>query len=401
MALTTAQIASLTTMQVNQGLTTSQVVALTTQQVQQGLTTTQINQGFTTSQIAAVETRDIVALRTNQVIALNTTQIQSLTTDQVTALTTTQVEAITNAGLQSAFTTDQISHLSLGTPLVLDLNGDGITTQSISNGVKFDLFATGQSIQTGWVAGGDGLLVLDRNNDGLINDGSELFGEATTLANGEKAANGYIALSEMDSNGDGFITSTDSGFAELKVWADQNSDGVSQSNELRTLESLGITKLELSATSSTETDNGNLVGLVSSYETADGTKHAMADVWFVADKNCALDSAATTTSNPTENGLHEKVGGMVQAISSFKASQSTTTSQSALADVNQQPGGANAGALAVAVNVGGMVGALKQFDTNGNALAAIGAVPGASSVPTLIPAGTQNLTNTEILTTGK
>ncbi|MBK6559925.1 MAG: hypothetical protein IPG16_22950 [Comamonadaceae bacterium] len=74
------------------------------------------------------------------------------------------------------------------TPLVLDLNGDGITTQSISAGTEFDLLAGGRKIHTGWVSGGDGLLVLDRNHDGVINDGSELFGEATRLSSGETAA---------------------------------------------------------------------------------------------------------------------------------------------------------------------------------------------------------------------
>jgi hypothetical protein len=69
---------------------------------------------------------------------------------------------------------------------------------TIAAGVKFDLFADGNSVRTGWVSSGDGLLVLDRNADGQVNDGSELFGSSTTLASGERAADGYVALRELD-----------------------------------------------------------------------------------------------------------------------------------------------------------------------------------------------------------
>ena len=121
---------------------------------------------------------------------------------------------------------------------------------------------------TGWVAGGDGLLVMDRNHDGAINDGLELFGEGTTLANGTKATNGYAALAEMDSNGDGHITSADArSFTELMVWVDGNSDGVSDASELRSLTSLGITDLNLHAQGDGTISNGNIVGLASSYTT--------------------------------------------------------------------------------------------------------------------------------------
>jgi len=95
----------------------------------------------------------------------------------------------------------------------------------------------------------------------------------------------YAALRAMDTNGDGVITSADAGCADLKVWVD-SGDGVSQAGELKSLGELGITKLILNATASTVTDNGNLIGLVSSYETADGTTHQMAD-----------------SMDPTKNGL--------------------------------------------------------------------------------------------------
>jgi hypothetical protein len=95
------------------------------------------------------------------------------------------------------------------TPLVLDLDGNGVRTLGLEAGVQFDLAASGSKRTTGWVGSGDGLLALDRNGDGAINDGSELFGSATRLADGSTAADGYAALAALDDNGDGKIDAKD------------------------------------------------------------------------------------------------------------------------------------------------------------------------------------------------
>jgi hypothetical protein len=306
-ALTTSGIASLTTDQVSvittagiATLKTSQIAALTTDQVV-ALTSDQISVISTanfailsTTQLVAIETADIAVLKTSQLAAISTSNISALTTDQIGALTTTQVESL-SAKLVGALTTDQVTHLTLGTPIILDLNGDGVKTQSYAFGVNFDLFATGQSVQTGWVSSGDGLLVLDRNHDGKINDGSELFGSATTLASGSKADNGYDALRELDSNHDGVISQLDAGFKDLSVWVDSNSDGVSESSEIKSLMDLHIAQIGLTASVDGSNDNGNIVGLTSSYQTTDGATHAAADVWFVADKAGSVISSIDTT----------------------------------------------------------------------------------------------------------
>jgi hypothetical protein len=143
--------------------------------------------------------------------------------------------------------------------------------------------ALGQAIQTGWVSPTDGLLAMDLNHDGVINSGAELFGSATTLANGQKAEDGYAALSQLDSNQDGVIDSRDQAFADLRVWVDANSDGVTESGELKTLAQLNISQLSLATNSQASLDNGNVVGLNSSYQTTDGVTHAAADVWFQVD----------------------------------------------------------------------------------------------------------------------
>ena len=122
-------------------------------------------------------------------------------------------------------------------PLVLDLDGDGIETLGQQAVTYFDHDANGFAELTGWVKGDDGFLALDRNGDGRINDGRELFGDHTVLASGAVAANGVQALSEWDlvangGNGDGVISASDAVWASLRVWRDVDADGFSDSGEL-------------------------------------------------------------------------------------------------------------------------------------------------------------------------
>jgi hypothetical protein len=292
--LSTTQVAAMTTNQVR-ALSNLQIIALTTTQAA-ALTTTMVG-ALTTSQIAALETSDLRQLSTANIAALTTTQISALTADQVCALSTTQLRALS---------TTQLGSMSLRSPIVLDLNGNGISTLSVQNGTKFDLSADGSSVQTGWVAPSDGLLVLDRNQDGIINDGSELFGTSTTLQNGLKAIDGYQALSELDSNQDGVINSQDTAFSKLGVWIDSNSDAQTDDGELKSLSDLDIVQLNLNANIARESSQGNLIGLTSSYQTSDGLLHAAADVWFVVDKE--TDTFDITSGLNSSNKLVNAIG---------------------------------------------------------------------------------------------
>ena len=74
---------------------------------------------------------------------------------------------------------------------------------------------------------------MDRNHDGLINDGSELFGGSTVLASGETASNGFVAMQELDSNADGVLSQADDAWSDLGLWVDSNADGISQADELK------------------------------------------------------------------------------------------------------------------------------------------------------------------------
>ncbi|NQZ32234.1 MAG: Ig-like domain-containing protein [Oceanospirillaceae bacterium] len=165
-------------------------------------------------------------------------------------------------------------------PLVIDLDGDGVETISEAEGVRFDINADGKLEQTGWVNKDDGLLVRDINGDGLINDASELFGEATIKNDGKKAADGFEALAELDSNNDGVINSDDDKFNELRVWRDANSDGITQDGELLTLAEANVSEINLGSSASHEIQNGNIIGLKGSYKDTNGNTKDIDDVWF-------------------------------------------------------------------------------------------------------------------------
>ena len=113
--------------------------------------------------------------------------------------------------------------------------------------------------------------------------------------NGSIADNGFTALADLDSNQDGKITAEDSHFAQLKVWQDANSDGISQANELFTLQQLGITALNVPYKNSNQNlGNGNTLAQVGSFEKQDGTTGKMGDV------NLSLNSITTMFSDSVE-----------------------------------------------------------------------------------------------------
>ncbi len=110
-------------------------------------------------------------------------------------------------------------------PLVLDLDGDGVETVGITSDkqVLFDHDGDGVRNGTGWVGKDDGLLVFDRNGNGTIDNGNELFGDQT-MVNGTKAKDGFSALSSEDTNGDGKFDANDTNFSNVKVWRDMDGD---------------------------------------------------------------------------------------------------------------------------------------------------------------------------------
>ena len=125
-------------------------------------------------------------------------------------------------------------------PLVIDLNNDGIKTIELNNTINFDLDSNGFKEATSWISENDAFIAIDRNNNGVIDNGSELFGNKTKsntarIYTNPNSKNGFQALKEFDSNNDGIIDSNDEKFSDLLLWQDKNSDGISTSDEITKL----------------------------------------------------------------------------------------------------------------------------------------------------------------------
>ncbi|MEO5351311.1 MAG: hypothetical protein H7836_16965, partial [Magnetococcus sp. YQC-3] len=159
-------------------------------------------------------------------------------------------------------------------PLALDLDGDGIETTSTRDGtiILFDHDGDGVKSGTGWLRPDDGWLVLDRDGNGSIDSGRELFGVDTLKSNGQLARDGFDALRDLDDNQDGMMNAADVDFANMRIWRDLNQDGISQAEELTTLNDNHIISIGLNATATRTTlSNGNVQTAVGSFTLSDGS----------------------------------------------------------------------------------------------------------------------------------
>jgi Ca2+-binding RTX toxin-like protein len=176
-------------------------------------------------------------------------------------------------------------------PLVLDLDGDGYELTTEANSTAYFEFDTdGFAERSGWVRGDDGLLAIDLNANGKIDDITELFGNQTT--------SGFTMLGAYDLNTDGIINASDAVFADLRVWRDLDQDGTTDSGELFTLAALGIVSITLASSAPGDPTfvGGNEIVRSGSFNWAGGGTGGIADVAFTINETATRWTGDDTVS---------------------------------------------------------------------------------------------------------
>ena len=167
-------------------------------------------------------------------------------------------------------------------PIVLDFQSGAYRLSSAADGVLFDINADGHLERVAWPGSPDSVafLYLDRNGNGVPDDGAELFGDHTLRADGVKASNGFDALGSYDANQDGRITPSDAVWPQLRLWFDRNRDGIAQGEEAASLASRQVTTLGTAAVWNRRRDRYGNAFLWKALFERSGAAHPFYDVYL-------------------------------------------------------------------------------------------------------------------------
>ena len=184
-------------------------------------------------------------------------------------------------------------------PLIIDLGEEGIVLTSLEDGVNFDLDNNSFEEKTAWIGTEDGFLALDKNNNGQIDNGGELFGDKFVMPDGTISSTGFEALSSLDDNADSAITEEDNEFVNLRVWIDANHDGKADESELKTLEELNISKISLIYTveNNVDTETGTMRAEYSTVSFSDGAERTIGEFWFPVNSSDTTQDGEKTAGN--------------------------------------------------------------------------------------------------------
>ncbi|MDR2564598.1 MAG: hypothetical protein LBC97_00800 [Bifidobacteriaceae bacterium] len=165
-------------------------------------------------------------------------------------------------------------------PVIVDVAGDGFSPTTAEAGAYFDLDVNGYAERINWVQDDDRVLAWDRNGNGRIDNGLEVFGDSTKLTTGAAAGSGYVALGELDSNGNNAVDPEDSSWEDLVLWADTANLGRTDPGELQSLDDLDVKSISLEARPLDQTvEVGVVLGQGSQVTFGDGLVHLAAEYW--------------------------------------------------------------------------------------------------------------------------
>ncbi len=216
-------------------------------------------------------------------------------------------------------------------PIVLDLDGDGVEFASRADGVTFDYAGDGTPESTAWAGRDDGLLAIDLNGDGIVNDGSEIVFGGNGLTDLQGLAISY------DSNHDGVLSASDAAFAQFGVWQDANGNGVTDAGEFKSLTDMGITSISLvsDGVSYSAAEGDVVVHGTGSFTWANGTSGTLADASFATS---ALDRLNGRTGEMIATSAAS--AGMLAAIAAAALPLAAAAHEAGISRIGPDAGGA-------------------------------------------------------------